>query len=117
MGFQVEASADAGAAKADYKSQSNFFRIAKAKVGLHGGAVAIGGKGGAYLNYDDYEIGFNIGGEIAALVGIKGEVEVAISVKPVIDGAVSLVDHIYEVFPPSVIEGNILTGCSTARIG
>lgn len=50
-------------------------------------------------------------------MGIKGEVEVAISVKPVIDGAVSLVDHIYEVFPPSAIEGTILTGCSTARIG
>ena len=100
MGFQVEASADAGAAKTDYAGQSNFFRIAKAKVGLHGGAAAIGGKGGAYLNYDDYEIGFNIGGEIAALVGIKGEVEVAISVKTVIDGAVSLVDHIYEVFSP-----------------
>lgn len=117
MGFQVEASADAGAAKTNYAGQSVFFGIVKAKVGLHGGAAAIGGKGGAYLNYDDYEIGFNIGGEIAALVGIKGEVEVAISVKPLIDGAVSLVDHIYEVFPPSVIEGTILTGCSTARIG
>lgn len=119
MGFQVEASADAGAAKADYKSQTVFFGIvkAKAKVGLHGGAAAIGGKGGAYLNYDDYEIGFNIGGEIAALVGIKGEVEVAISVKPVIDDAVSLVDPIYEVFPSSVIEGTILSGFSTVIVG
>lgn len=56
-----------------------FFSRAKAKVGLHGGAAAIGGKGGAYLDYDDYAIGFKIGGEIAALVGIKGEVEMSIS--------------------------------------
>ena len=34
MGFQAEASADAGVAKADYKGQSDFFGILKAKLGL-----------------------------------------------------------------------------------
>lgn len=118
-GFQVEASGDVGAAKADYQGQVDLFGIvkAKAKVGLHGGSAALGGKGGAYLDYDDYEIGLNVGGKIAALVGIEGEAEVAISVKPIIDGAISLVDTIYEYFFPSVKEGTILTGCSTVIIG
>lgn len=114
-GFQAEASADAGAAKADYEGQSNMLGIlkTKAKVGLKGGSAAIGGKGGAYLDTDDYEIGVNIGGEIAFALGIKADIEVAVSIKPIIDGIKSIKDYFF----PSIIEGKILTGCPTVLIG
>lgn len=114
-GFQAEASADAGVAKAEYEGQSDFLGIlkTKAKVGLHGGAAALGGKGGAYLDTDDYEIGANIGGEIAAVLGIKADVEISISGKPIVDAIKSIKDYFY----PPVIEGKILTGCPTVIIG
>ena len=115
IGFQVEASADAGAAKADFEGQNDFFGIikTKAKIGLSGGSGAIGGKAGAYLDYDDYEIGVNVGGKIAALLGIEGDVEISISAKPIVE----TFKNIKEYFSPSIVEGTIITGDSTVIIG
>lgn len=114
-GFQGELSGDLGAAKADYEGQTDILGIlkTKAKVGLHGGAAAAGGKAGAYLDTDDYEIGINIGGKIAFALGIEADVDVAISVKPIVDGIKSIKDYFF----PSIIEGKILTGCPTVLIG
>ena len=115
IGFQVEASADAGAAKADFEGQNDFFGIikTKAKIGLSGGSGAIGGKAGAYLDYDDYEIGVNVGGKIAALLGIEGDVEISISAKPIVE----TFKNIKEYFSPSIVGGTIITGDSTVIIG
>lgn len=114
-GLQVEASADAGAVKADYEDQSDFLGIlkTKAKVGLKGGAAAVGGKAGLYLDTDDYEIGANVGGKIAALLGLSVDVEVVISIKPIVNG----VSSIYDYFFPSVVEGVIISGCSNVLVG
>lgn len=114
-GFQGELSGDLGAAKADYEGQTDIFGIlkTKAKVGLHGGAAAVGGKGGSYIDTDDYEIGLSIGGKIAVALGIEADLEVVISVKPIIDGIKSIKDYFF----PAIIEGKILTGCPTVLIG
>lgn len=77
------------------------------------GAAAAGGKAGAYLDTDDYEIGINIGGKIAFALGIEADLDVAISVKPIVDGIKSIKDYFF----PSIIEGKILTGCPTVLIG
>lgn len=114
-GFQAEASADAGAVKADYDGQGDLFGIlkGKAEIGLSGGSAAIGGKGGMYVDTDDYEIGVNVGGKIALLVGIKADVEVSLSAKPIVEGVKKLKEWMF----PSVIEGTILSGCPTVLIG
>ncbi|MEN4760003.1 MULTISPECIES: PAAR domain-containing protein [unclassified Chryseobacterium] len=114
-GFQGELSGDLGAAKADYEGQSDFLGIlkTKAKVGLSGGSAAIGGKAGFYLDTDDYEISANVGGKIAALIGIKADVEVTLSGKPIVNLYTSIKDYF---FPP-IVEGVILTGCPTVFIG
>lgn len=39
--------------------------------------------------------------------------EVAVSIKPIIDGIKSIKDYFF----PSIIEGKILTGCPTVLIG
>ena len=135
IGFQVEASADAGAAKADFEGQNDFFGIikTKAKIGLSGGSGAIGGKAGAYLDYDDYEIGVNVGGKIAALLGIEGDVEISISAKPIVEAFKNIKEYlspsivggtiitgdstIKEYFSPSIVGGTIITGDSTVIIG
>ena len=61
-GFQVETSAEAGAAKADCQGQIDFLGIIKikGKLELSGGSTAIGGKAGTYLDYDDFEVKTNI---------------------------------------------------------
>jgi uncharacterized Zn-binding protein involved in type VI secretion len=114
-GFQAEASADAGVAKAELEGQTDILGIikSKAKVGLHGGAAALGGKGGVYLDTDDYELGVNVGGKVAAFFGITADVEVAISAKPIVNA----VSSIYDYFFPPVIPGTILTGCPTVIVG
>ncbi|WP_300690012.1 PAAR domain-containing protein [Chryseobacterium sp.] len=114
-GFQAELSGDMGAAKADYEGQSDFFGVlkTKAKVGLSGGSGALGGKGGMYYDTDDYELGVNVGGKVAALVGLKLDLEVTLSAKPIINGIKNLKEWMF----PSVIEGKILTGCATVIIG
>jgi uncharacterized Zn-binding protein involved in type VI secretion len=114
-GFQVEGSADAGAVKADYEGQSDFLGIikTKAKVGLKGGSGAIGGKAGLYVDTDDFEISANLGGEIAALIGIKADLELTLSAKPIVDGIKNLIDY----FVPPVVEGSIITGAPNILIG
>ena len=114
-GFQAELSGDMGAVKADYEGQSDVLGIikTKAKAGLYGGAGAAGGKGGFYVDADDWEVGAKVGGKIALLIGIKADVEVAISAKPFMNAY----DFIKDYFFPPVIEGKILTGCPTVLIG
>ena len=113
-GMQVEASADAGVAKADAGGDMNFLGIvkAKSKFGLSGGSAAIGGKAGYYLDIDDMEIGANVGGKIALALGLNIDIELAISVKPIWD-------FIKGREPVSVvpIPGMILSGCSKVLIG
>jgi hypothetical protein len=77
-----------------------------------GGSAAIGGKGGYYLDTDDYEVGVNAGGKIAAAIGLKIDLEVSISLKPIVnlftgDDYVSVVQ----------IPGTLLTGCKNVLIG
>lgn len=117
-GLQVEASADAGLAKADFEGQSDYLGVfkTKAKVGLHGGAASLGGKGGFYVDVDNYEFGVNAGGKIAALVGLEFDLEVATSIKPILSIIASSIS-IHDYYFPSVIDGTILTGCSTVIIG
>lgn len=114
-GLQVEGSADAGAVKADYEGQSDIFGIikGKAKVGLKGGSAAIGGKAGVYLDTDDFEVGVNVGGKIAAFLGLDLDLEVAVSIKPIVEG----VSQIYNYFFPSLVEGTIISGCPNVLIG
>jgi uncharacterized Zn-binding protein involved in type VI secretion len=61
-GAQMEATADYGAVRAEAGSDFNMLGLVKgkSKFGLMGGAAAVGGKGGYYLDVDDMEIGFNV---------------------------------------------------------
>lgn len=113
-GAQMEASADASAIRAETGGDINFLGIvkAKSKFGLMGGTAAIGGKGGFYLDTDDYEVGLNAGGKIAALVGLHIDLEVSVSLKPIVNFFTDE-DYVSVVAIPGVI----LTGCKNVLIG
>jgi hypothetical protein len=113
-GAQVEASADAGTVRAETGGDFNLLGVlkAKSKFGLSGGSAAIGGKGGYYLDTDDYEIGANVGGKIAAAVGLHIDLEVSLSIKPIVNLFTG--EDYVSVVP---IPGTILTGCRTVLIG
>jgi hypothetical protein len=110
----VEASADAGTVRAETGGDFNLLGVlkAKSKFGLSGGSAAIGGKGGYYLDTDDYEIGANVGGKIAAAVGLHIDLEVSLSIKPIVNLFTG--EDYVSVVP---IPGTILTGCRTVLIG
>lgn len=110
-GFQGELSGDAGAAKAEVEGRTDFyFGSAKAKIGVMGGSAALGGKAGFYLDTDDYAISANVGGKIAALIGLKADVEVTLTAKPIVD----LWNWL---FPPESMVGTVLSGAPTVLIG
>jgi uncharacterized Zn-binding protein involved in type VI secretion len=113
-GAQMEASADASAIRAETGGDINFLGIvkAKSKFGLMGGTAAIGGKGGFYLDTDDYEVGLNAGGKIAALVGLHIDLEASVSLKPIVNFFTGE-DYVSVVAIPGVI----LTGCKNVLIG
>lgn len=113
-GVQLEASTDEGAMRVEASGENNTLGIikTKGKIGLMGGAGAIGGKGGYYLDLDDMEIGANVGGELALELGLKFDLSVAISIKPIWDlitgkGYTSV----------TAIPGVVLTGCKNVLIG
>lgn len=112
-GFQGEVSADAGAAKADGGGDFNLLGIvkAKSKFGISGGSAAIGGKGGAYIDIDDYEVGANLGGKVALAVGLNIDLELSLSIKPIVD---LFFDEYVSVTP---MPGVIISGCSNVLIG
>lgn len=113
-GIQMEASADAGVAKADAGGEINFLGIikGKSKFGLSGGSAAIGGKGGYYIDLDDMEVGANAGGKIALALGLNIDLEAAISIKPILDFIMG--KEAVSVIP---IPGVLLTGCKNVLVG
>jgi uncharacterized Zn-binding protein involved in type VI secretion len=109
-GVQGELSGDAGLVKAEYEGQSDMWLIStKAKIGLMGGNAALGGKGGFFVDTDDYQVSANVGGKIALLIGLKADLEITIKLKPLVDA--------YDYFFPSVFPGVVITGCPTVLIG
>lgn len=109
-GFQGELSGDAGLVKAEYEGQTDMWLIStKAKVGLMGGNAALGGKAGAYVDTDEYKVSMNVGGKIALLLGLKADLEVTLTAKPLVD--------LYNYLFPSIFPGTVITGCPTVLIG
>jgi len=109
-GFQAEVSGEAGVARGEYEGQFDIPLLSvKAKGGGKVGAVGAGAKVGSYFDTDDYKANLNVGGELAAGVGLKLDVDITVDLMPL----VSAIRYIFG----TPMEGTIVTGCNTVIIG
>jgi len=109
-GFQAELAGDFGAARGEYEGQVDLLIVSvKGKVGAKAGGAAIGAKGGAYVDTDDYKANANVGAELAVLLGLKFDLDITIDLKPLVDFGIGLFN--------GPMEGTIISGCGTVIIG
>ena len=94
--------------------------VLKVKANVEGEceAAGISAKGGGYLDFDDLEANVNIGGELAVLLGLKFDLSVTLSAKPItnfITNAAEYISNALGLIAPR--DGTVLTGSSTVIIG
>lgn len=75
-------------------------------------------KGGWYLDFDDLEAHINVGGDLALILGLKCDLSVTLSLKPItnfITNAAEYISNVLGFIAPK--DGIVLTGSSTVIIG
>lgn len=120
IGNQIGFGAKAGGARAGLEGSSDFLGILKVKGNIEGeaGAVGLSAKGGWYVDFDDLEAHIELGGELAVLLGIKCDVSVTLSLKPItnfITNAAESIGGVLGIVPAR--DGIVLTGSLTVIIG
>lgn len=119
-GFTADAGAEAHAVKGEVSGNVDMLGIFVADAKISGTAGSAGASAGLSVIYDESDISLNvkISGELAVILGLKGE----ISVK----GAWAPVEKLYDRFfdeeepvtlPSQSGDGTIITGCITVLIG
>lgn len=94
--------------------------VLKVKANVEGEreAAGISAKGGGYLDFDDLEANVNIGRELAVLLGLKFDLSVTLSAKPITNFITNTVEYISDVLGLiAPRDGTVLTGSSTVIIG
>ena len=118
--MQMELGAKAGVARAGTDGTADILGILNVKANIEGELEAVGAsaKGGWYLDFDDLETHINVGGELALLLGLKCDLSVTLSLKPItnfITNAAEYISNVLGVIAPK--DGIVLTGSSTVIIG
>lgn len=109
-GFQAEVAGDFGAAKGEYEGQIDIPLISvKGKAGAKAGGAAAGAKVGLYYDTDDHKGNFNVGAELALLLGLEVDLDITLDLKPLFD--------LWESSIAAPMEGTIISGCATVMIG
>ena len=73
---------------------------------------------GWYLDFDDLEAHINVGGDLALILGLKCDLSVTLSLKPItnfITNAAEYISNVLGFIAPK--DGIVLTGSSTVIIG
>ncbi|MFE8100757.1 hypothetical protein RBA71_04550 [Brenneria goodwinii] len=93
--------------------------MADAKLGGSLGSVGASGGLTGYLDSTDDSVNARISGELALLVGLKGDVGLKISAKPILDFFYGNDDKgTASVSPPTTSgDGTVITGCVTVLVG
>lgn len=120
IGIQGELGAKAGVGRAGGEATTDILGILKVNMNVEGEleAAGISAKGGGYLDFDDLEANVNIGGELAVLLGLKFDLSVTLSAKPITNFITNTVENISDMLgliAPK--DGLVLTGSSTVIIG
>ena len=120
IGIQGELGVKAGVGRAGGEATTDILGVLKVKANVEGEreATGISAKGGGYLDFDDLEANVNIGGELAVLLGLKFDLSVTLSAKPITNFITNTVEYISDVLgliAPK--DGLVLTGSSTVIIG
>ena len=90
----------------------------KANVEVPFAAADASVKGGWYLDFDDLETHINLGGDLALLLGLKCDLAVTLSLKPItnfITNAAEYISNVLGLVAPK--DGIVLTGSSAVIIG
>ena len=120
IGMQIERGAKVGVARAGADGTADILGILKVKTNVEGEleAVGVSAKGGWYLDFDDLEANVNVGGELALLLGLKCDLSVTLSLKPITNFITNTAEYISNALgfiAPK--DGIVLTGSSTVIIG
>lgn len=119
-GQMFSAGAEAGVVKYDVEGKYDYFGILKGEYKYGGSLADVGASTniGFYLDLDDAEAHFEIGGKLAVFVGIEGDLSVTLSLKFLKEPVLGVIGYINDVL--GIVEpknGTVLTGSSTVIIG
>ncbi len=120
IGMQTELGAKAGVARAGTDGTADILGILNVKANVEVPFVAADAsvKGGWYLDFDDLEAHINVGGDLALILGLKCDLSVTLSLKPItnfITNAAEYISNVLGFIAPK--DGIVLTGSSTVIIG
>ena len=106
--------------KYDVEGKYDYFGILKGEYKYGGSLADVGASTniGFYLDLDDAEAHFEIGGKLAVFVGIEGDLSVTLSLKFLKEPVLGVIGYINDVL--GIVEpknGTVLTGSSTVIIG
>gem|GEM_PF-301738 len=118
--IQTELGAKAGVARAGTDGTADILGILNVKANVEVPFVAADAsvKGGWYLDFDDLEAHINVGGDLALILGLKCDLSVTLSLKPItnfITNAAEYISNVLGFIAPK--DGIVLTGSSTVIIG
>lgn len=119
-GFSADIGAEAHAMKGEAAGNIDILGVitADAKVGGSVGSVGASAGGELYADENDYSLTFGIRGELAVLLGLKGDMRIKFALKPIKD----FWDELNDDEQPIAVQmdngdGKIITGCVTVLIG
>lgn len=118
-GFSVEGGAGAAAVKESVTGKVSLYGIvvADAKGGVHLGAVGAAGGLTAYADETDYSATVKLSGRLAFILGITGEINVKIALKPLRDLFFGERDSTEKSGSNGGADGAIINGCATVLVG
>ena len=118
--MQMELGAKAGVARAGTDGTADILGIlnVKANVEVPFAVTDASVKGGWYLDFDDLKTHINLGSDLALLLGLKCDLSVTLSLKPItnfITNAAEYISNVLGLVAPK--DGIVLTGSSAVIIG
>lgn len=119
-GFSAEAGAEAAPVKAEAVSNIDIYGVIVTEAKIGGGIGGVGASAGAafYIDTTDYSINAKVMGELALVLGLKGDVNIKIAGKPIYELFYGDEDGTSEVSVKSDCGlGDISSGCTTVLIG
>lgn len=118
-GFSLEGSAGAAAVKENIAGKVSLYGIVVADIkgGVHLGGVGTSIGFTAYADETDYSATVKLSARLAIILGLTGEIDVKIALKPFRDLVFGKRDSTDKSGNNSGADGAIITGCGTVLIG
>lgn len=120
LGVSFEGGAEAHVFKAEATTNIDIggVLVTSAKLGGTAGSAGMMVSGGIYVDSNDYSLNVNAGGELAVVLGLKGDLSVKFAVKPIMDGFMGLAEYMFDKdASPGNGDGKINSGCVTVLVG